>query len=60
MAYYGGLVLMTLPDYIAALMRPKIGGLAQHDVLLRERERGEVRPDRGEVREKRDMEKREK
>ena len=55
---------MTLPDYIAALMRPKIGGLAQHDVLLRERERererGEVRPDKGEVREKRDMEKREK
>ena len=33
---FGGLVLVTLPDYVAALMRSKIGVSARHDMLLRE------------------------
>ena len=57
-AIFGKLILMTLLDYISVLMRPKIGGSAWHDMLLRER--GGVRPDRGEVREKKDMWEREK
>ena len=33
---FGGLVLVTLLDYVAALMRSKIGVLAWCDLLLRE------------------------
>ena len=35
-AVFGGLVLVTLPDYVATLMRSKIGVSAWCDLLLRE------------------------
>ena len=35
-AVFGGLVLVTLPNYVATLMRSKIGVSAWCDLLLRE------------------------